>query len=184
MHKVDFIFEAEPDKPFKDVKVGQKLDLAQQEDGTWSCNREDGSVVCPVPAAAAGSIAHCQRDGAVATAVIRSVKRCQDKPGVAASIQIRINFATQGSAPRLQQAPAPADDPTGFSLTTTELEQLAYNDEIRKTLGDKRLQDVLLKVDGAANREQALQQAMDNPDFRDFADKMLHVMKPTQYPSL
>jgi hypothetical protein len=100
----------------------------------------------------------------------------------------------------------------------------AYNEEIRKTLGDKRLQDVLLKVDGAANREQvglirlvrraagdsawlqankfnsslawtlttdcvqagtlvvchdgallamqALQQAMDNPDFREFADKV------------
>lgn len=30
----------------------------------------------------------------------------------------------------------------------------AYNEEIQKTLGDKRLQEVLLKVDGAANREQ------------------------------
>lgn len=29
-----------------------------------------------------------------------------------------------GAGPSLQQAPAPADDPTGFSLTTTELEQL------------------------------------------------------------
>jgi hypothetical protein len=96
MHKVDFTVEAEIDKPFTDVKVGQRLDLTQQEDGSWSCNREDGSVVCPVPAAAAGSIAHSQQDGAVATAVIRSVKRCQDNPEAAGSIQIRINFATQG----------------------------------------------------------------------------------------
>lgn len=97
MHKVDFSVEAETDKPFIGVKVGQNLDLCQQEDGSWSCSREDGRVVCPVPAAAAGSIAHSQRDGAAATAVIRSVKRCQDNPEAAASIQIRINFATQGA---------------------------------------------------------------------------------------
>ena len=30
----------------------------------------------------------------------------------------------------------------------------AYNDEVRTTLLDKRLQEVLLKVDGADNREQ------------------------------
>lgn len=30
----------------------------------------------------------------------------------------------------------------------------ACNAEIRSTLGDKRLQDLLLKIDGAANREQ------------------------------
>jgi len=36
---------------------------------------------------------------------------------------------TAGPAPRLQQAPAPADDPTGFSLTTTELEQLGRQDQ-------------------------------------------------------
>jgi hypothetical protein len=30
----------------------------------------------------------------------------------------------------------------------------ACNTEIRSTLGDKRLQDLLSKIDGAANREQ------------------------------
>ncbi len=30
----------------------------------------------------------------------------------------------------------------------------AYNEEVRTTLLDKRLQEVLLKIDGAANREQ------------------------------
>lgn len=30
----------------------------------------------------------------------------------------------------------------------------AYNDEVRTTLLDKRLQEVLLSIDGAANREQ------------------------------
>ena len=30
----------------------------------------------------------------------------------------------------------------------------AYNEEVRSTLRDARLQEVLLKIDGAANREQ------------------------------
>lgn len=30
----------------------------------------------------------------------------------------------------------------------------AFNDEVRTTLRDKRLQEVLLKIDGAPNREQ------------------------------
>jgi hypothetical protein len=40
-------------------------------------------------------------------------------------------LSTAGAAPRLQQAPAPADDPTGFSLTTSELEQLGRSPRAR-----------------------------------------------------
>jgi hypothetical protein len=52
-------------------------------------------VLCPVPPAAAASIA--QHHGtAIATAVIRSVKRCQDDPAAASSMQIRVTFSTPG----------------------------------------------------------------------------------------
>lgn len=83
---------------------------------------------------------------------------------------------------QLVQAEPPADDPAGFTLTTTELERLAYNEEFRTTLGDKRLQELLLKIDSAPNREQALKQALEGADFREFADRMLSVMKPKDYP--
>jgi hypothetical protein len=94
MHKIDFTAEAEPDSPFIGVKVGQQLQLAQQEDGSWLCVREDGSTVCPVPAAAAAAAIAGQPG--VATAVVRTVKRCQDNPEAAVSIQVRISFATPG----------------------------------------------------------------------------------------
>lgn len=103
MQKVDFTAEAEDGKPFKDVKVGQKLGLVQQTDGSWACSRvakpggssDDTGVLCPVPPAAAASIA--QHHGTAAAAAIRSVKRCQDDPGAATSMQIRITFSTPGT---------------------------------------------------------------------------------------
>lgn len=94
MDKVDFTAEAEPEQPFPNVKAGEKLQLCQQEDGSWCCNREDGSTLCPVPAAAAASLS--QHHSVAATAVVRSVKRCQHGVEAAASIQVRISFSMAG----------------------------------------------------------------------------------------
>lgn len=102
MHtKVDFVAEAEAQQPFRDVKVGQELHLSRQEDGSWSCNRLDGSCICQVPTAAAASLSaaaqhHHHHQGGTsttATAVIRSVKRCPDNPEAAVSLQVRISFS-------------------------------------------------------------------------------------------
>lgn len=108
--KVHFTAEAEPGKPFTDIKVGLKLQLAQQEDGSWTCNREDdGSVVCQVPAAAAASLAAQQQqqqfggDVGVPTAAVRSVKRCQDNSAAAVSIQVRISFSAQPQGQKERQ---------------------------------------------------------------------------------
>ncbi|WIA09358.1 hypothetical protein OEZ85_008764 [Tetradesmus obliquus] len=87
------------------------------------------------------------------TAVVRSVKRAADDPEAVSSVQIRLSYQTA-----------------------------AYNEEFRTTLGDKRLQELLLKIDSAPNREQALKQALESADFREFADRMLSVMKPKEYP--
>lgn len=123
MQKIDFTAEAEAGNPFTDVKVGQKLALVQQTDGSWACSREakpgggssdDTGVLCPVPPAAAASIA--QHHGtAAATAVVRSVKRCQDDPGAATSMQIRITFSTPGTLAG-QQCCMQAGSTTRFSL--------------------------------------------------------------------
>jgi hypothetical protein len=96
MDKVNFTAEAEPEQPFTNVKVGQNLQLTQQEDGTWCCTREDGSTLCPVPAAAAASLS--QHHGATAAAVVRTVKRCPQNVDAAVSIQIRISFSMPGTA--------------------------------------------------------------------------------------
>lgn len=97
MQKIDFTAEADADKPFENVKVGQKLDLVQQEDGSWACTRQEDSndILCAVPAAAADSIRQQPRD-ATPSAVVRSVKRCPDNPDAVVSMQIRISFSTQG----------------------------------------------------------------------------------------
>jgi hypothetical protein len=42
----------------------------------------------------------------------------------------------------------------GQCVTTCFPVPAAYNEEFRTTLGDKRLQELLLKIDGAPNREQ------------------------------
>jgi hypothetical protein len=94
MEKVDFTAEAEPEQPFPNVKTGEKLQLCQQEDGSWCCNRGDGSTLCPVPAAAAASLS--QRHSTAATAVVRTVKRCQQNADAAVSIQVRISFGMPG----------------------------------------------------------------------------------------
>jgi hypothetical protein len=135
MRKVDFTAQPEQEGGvFTDVAVGQALQLAQQEDGSWACTRADGSSLCSVPPDAVASLRAAQQQqqqqqhggssSSTPSAVIRSVKRSAEDPSAAVSIQVRISFAPPGQPPPLTQAPAPVDDPAGFSLTTQELEQL------------------------------------------------------------
>lgn len=94
MQKIDFTIDAEEGQPFSNVKVGQELHLNRQEDGSWCCSQADGAQVCRVPPAAAANLA--QHHDAPATASIRSVKRCNDNPDTAVSLQVRISFPSQG----------------------------------------------------------------------------------------
>ena len=56
----------------------------------------------------------------------------------------------------------------------------AHNEEVRWYLRDERLQDVVKRVDGAPNREAALAAALQAPNFKEFADKVLGVVAPVQ----
>ncbi|WIA09357.1 hypothetical protein OEZ85_008764 [Tetradesmus obliquus] len=176
--KVDFDIQLKDKLPAASVKVGLAVQIGQDQDsGTWSCTAAD-NVLGELPANVIASL----RPQTPFTAVVRSVKRAADDPEAVSSVQIRLSYQTAEQPQQLVQAEPPADDPAGFTLTTTELERLAYNEEFRTTLGDKRLQELLLKIDSAPNREQALKQALESADFREFADRMLSVMKPKEYP--
>lgn len=52
------------------------------------------------------------------------------------------------------------------------------NEEVRWYLRDERLQAVLRNIDGAGNREAALAAALQAPNFKEFADKVLAVAAP------
>jgi hypothetical protein len=95
MRKVDFLVQAPEGEVFTDVAVGQKLQLVHQEDHSWACARQDGSIVCPVPPDGAAAL----RGNAAATAAaaVRSVKRAPDQPTAAVSLQVRITFPPPGA---------------------------------------------------------------------------------------
>eukprot|EP00878_Enallax_costatus_P005704 GHUV01005981.1.p1 GENE.GHUV01005981.1~~GHUV01005981.1.p1 ORF type:complete len:180 (+),score=37.87 GHUV01005981.1:185-724(+) len=175
--KVDFDLLLDTPLSTSEIKVGQEVTL-QEQDGSWLCSLGSQALGAVPPQAASDLRSHTN-----VKATIRSLKRSSDDPNVVSSVQVRLNFLPAEQPQPLAQAEAPAEDPAGFTLTTTELERLAYNEDVRTTLKDTRLQQLLLKIDGAANREQALKQALELPQFREFADTMLSIMKPSQYPA-
>ncbi|PSC69241.1 translation initiation factor IF-3 [Micractinium conductrix] len=63
-------------------------------------------------------------------------------------------------------------------LSADQLQALADNEEVRWMLRDERLQKVVAQVDGAPDRERALLRALQAPNFKEFADKVLGVVAP------
>lgn len=58
-------------------------------------------------------------------------------------------------------------------LPQSQLELLVGDENLRGMLRDERLQQQILAIDGAADREKALQQQFQNADFKAFTDKVL-----------
>jgi len=81
-------------------------------------------------------------------------------------------------AGRQAHAPGPDDD-SGFLLSRQQLGALAGDAGVRAALGDARLQALLSRVDGAADREAALEAALRGDEFRGFADTLLALLAPS-----
>ena len=71
---------------------------------------------------------------------------------------------------------APQDDPNRIVVREEEFVKLARTPAIRAALRDSRLQRILLRIDGAEDREGTLRRAMNNPEFRSFINDMLLTM--------
>lgn len=56
----------------------------------------------------------------------------------------------------------------------------ASNDEVRRYLRDERLQECLMDIDSATDRKAVLKRALESPSFKEFCDKVLHVVAPAQ----
>lgn len=70
-----------------------------------------------------------------------------------------------------------AEEEEGFALTHSQLQHVACDDDLRRMLRDPRLQAVIREIDGAGNRERALQLALDgDPAFQQFSDQLIGLM--------
>lgn len=97
--KVDFNFELQKKPSIALVKVGQPVQIQQQQQdgGTWTCSLDDNILLGELPADVSASI--CSH--AAFTAVVRSVKRCPDNAEAVSSIQVRVSFPPAGKAKHL-----------------------------------------------------------------------------------
>jgi hypothetical protein len=62
-------------------------------------------------------------------------------------------------------------------LTETEKQKLRSSELIRSQLRSKRLVSDLLKIDTAEERQEELKRARNNPDFEQFVNTLLSVLK-------
>ena len=71
---------------------------------------------------------------------------------------------------------ADAEDEDGARLRRKHLIAIATSDEIRSALGDERVVNTVIRIDAAIKAEQALDAACEDPDFREFTEKVLNIL--------
>jgi len=77
-----------------------------------------------------------------------------------------------------QNQPSSQHKPTSSpSLLAIDFKKLEQSEEIVRTLKSQRLQQLITSIDSAPNREQALEDALTDPDFAQFIDSILNVVK-------
>ncbi|XP_027935143.1 zinc finger HIT domain-containing protein 3 isoform X2 [Vigna unguiculata] len=67
---------------------------------------------------------------------------------------------------------------TSEVLQKFQLEAIASSSEIRDSLNDKALQDLICRIDSSSNAEDELDKAMAEEAFRLFTDKILSTINP------
>ncbi|GBF90873.1 hypothetical protein Rsub_03727 [Raphidocelis subcapitata] len=190
--KVDFDVElgAEVDVPASSLKPGQELVVAlDEESGELRVTTADGAALGVVPAAAARQLSGALR------VTVRSVKKRADDPSKLAGVQARAVPAEAAAGPSSQQqhqhqqqrvgaAGEPhAEDPSGFAVTVSQLQRLAGDPATVLTLQDERLQQLLLQIDQAPDREKALSEALSQEPFRAFADSVTALLAEGKKPA-
>ncbi|KAG2429195.1 hypothetical protein HYH02_014128 [Chlamydomonas schloesseri] len=76
-----------------------------------------------------------------------------------------------------------AADEAEYKLRREQYLALAGNPELRQLLSDPRLQGVLGRIDGAADREKALAAQLESPDFQGFVSQVLMSLGPDRVPA-
>lgn len=73
-----------------------------------------------------------------------------------------------------------AAEQSEYVLRRAQYEALASRPELKAMLANTRLQDVLTRIDGAPDREQALAVQLGNPEFQGFVTQVLACLDPNQ----
>lgn len=199
---IELVQDDEQGIPFDAVKAGQELTVTLDESsgaGVLRCATAAGVELGVVPASAARQLQGALRvtvrsvkkrpDAPEKLAAVQAravpaaaADAAKGGGGGSGSVAVGVGAGPQQQQQQeqqqgqQQQQPAPAarrDDPSGFAVTVSQLRRLADDRSVALTLQDARLQELLLRIDGAPDRERALEAALEQEPFRRFADSVL-----------
>ncbi|KAL4419388.1 hypothetical protein ABPG77_002915 [Micractinium sp. CCAP 211/92] len=155
-----------PAQPEQHQQQGSAEGAAAAPEQGNSGGEADTAMAEPPAAAAhaAGAAEQQQQAGAPQLAVVQ--------------VLVRFTPEEQRWERRPQEAPPQLEEEDAARLSTEQLQALADSEELRWMLRDERLQKVVAEVDGAPDRERALLRALQAPNFKEFADKVLAVVAP------
>lgn len=159
-------------------KAGENLALsAGDASQPMSCSTLDGQLVGSLPPHIAQQLRFLRAIGSVK---LRSLRRGED--GALSRVEVRVEAMPEGrQRPQQPSSSGQAEqalDESGFMLGTNQLERIAHSPELVAMLKDERLQQLLARIDGAADREAALKEALLRDDFREFTDSLLIAVQP------
>eukprot|EP00884_Botryococcus_braunii_P018125 jgi/Botrbrau1/4997/Bobra.0396s0023.1 len=150
------------------VKVGEKVTLSRFGEEV-RCITASGSLL--------GFLDERQSllvpDGT--TASVRSLRRSQQ--GDVVQLLVRTSGDNPQQGAKRGHHGVVKDIDASHILKRSSLESLAASDEIQELLRSSRLQEDILTVDRALDREKVLDEALKHADFRIFCDKVLGVLE-------
>jgi len=176
--KVDVLLGGlDPGCPSAELKAGQRLALHMPDDGgeLLDAAAPCGAVVGSVPLAELARAGFHWTPGCGVVATVRSVFRPK---GEGQGMKVQVRLTEGGGTARGEAAGAPAageeDQEGSWALKQPQLEALAASDDLRQVLRDKRLQEVIRRVDGANDARKELLSTMESdPAFVRFCDQVL-----------
>ena len=97
--------------------------------------------------------------------------------GTAASRQQQPPPDPAGIPPSKRAFEEDAEDEDGARLRRKHLLSVATSEPIRAALRDDRLVETVTRIDAAVRAEQALDTACEDPEFREFTEKILNTLE-------
>ncbi|CAM8971225.1 unnamed protein product [Rhodiola kirilowii] len=107
--------------------------------------------------------------------VVAKLEISKEKPSEESSFVKLSMFGEKSSPSPKVQRPYYVDDPH-YVLPQTELQAIAASTDIRESLKNEEIQQLILGIDGSQNPELELDNAMRSEVFQNFTDKILSTL--------
>ncbi|KAL4439753.1 hypothetical protein ABPG75_002754 [Micractinium tetrahymenae] len=155
----------------------------EQPPGQQPQQQQEGSTAAAAASAADDARTDAQASDEMApppAPAAAAEQQQQAAPPQLAVVQVLVRFTPQEQRweQRAQEGAPVLPEEDAARLSTEQLQALADSEELRWMLRDERLQKVVAEIDGAPDRERALLRALQAPNFKEFADKVLAVVAP------